>query len=65
MFVHDMREGGMYAVETYYSVASEPLAHGRLETTSCAVAYADRDRPSHCVRIFMFSNQPQTAVVRR
>lgn len=65
MFVHDMREGGMYAVETYSSVASEALAHNKLETTSCAVVYADRDRPSHCVRIFMFSNQPQTSVVRK
>lgn len=65
MFVHDMREGGMYATETYTTVSTEALADNRLEISSCYVVYADRDKPSHSVRIFlMLSSQPQTNIVR-
>jgi hypothetical protein len=52
-FHHDMREAGMYAIETYCEVAQNDM-YGRFETVSCFVVYGDKDRPSYSIRIFLF-----------
>ena len=54
MYIQKLREGGVYAIETFCEVApiDRPNTYGGFETVACAVVYGDKDQPSHSVRLF-------------
>lgn len=56
MMIQKHREDGPFAIETH-SVLAQDWRSGKFETETVAVVYADRDQPSHSVRIFQFREE--------